>query len=87
MNDIEKRQGAEDLFPCFTPSLAAILLNREKALGRPLTEHEVNEIRDQSSCVMLPISMKPKMDESRGYVDIDPENCWNEWQQLRSEFE
>jgi uncharacterized protein YegJ (DUF2314 family) len=27
-----------------------------------------------------------KMDESRGYRDIDPENCWYDWQHLRAEL-
>ena len=75
----------EELYPCFTPSLIAILLNREKFLGRNLIEEEVNEIRDDSNVVMLPVSMKAKMDESRGYCDINPENCWNEWQEFKEE--
>lgn len=76
----------EELYPCFTPSLVAILLNREKSLGRPLAEDEVYKIRDESNVVMLPVSMKSKMDESRGYSDIDPENCWLEWQLCRDEL-
>lgn len=23
------------------------------------------------------------MDEKRGYKDIDPENCWEQWQEAR----
>ncbi len=75
----------KEIYPCFTPSLVAVLLNRENSLGRALTEREVYEIRDNCNVVMLPVSMKAEMDNSRGYEDIDPENCWLEWQQFRTE--
>jgi hypothetical protein len=27
-----------------------------------------------------------KLEETRGYRDVDPENCWTEWQELRLEL-
>ncbi|MDX1963581.1 MAG: hypothetical protein SFX18_10535 [Pirellulales bacterium] len=65
------------------PSLVATLLNRERAKGSPLTEAEVIEIRDNCPSVAVPIDVVPKIDAERGYKDIDPERCWEEWQETR----
>jgi hypothetical protein len=69
------------------PSLVATLLNRERAKGSPLTEAEVIEIRDNCPSVAVPRDMVPEIEEQRGYIDIDPENCWEEWQMARREFD
>lgn len=68
------------------PSLIATLLDRERAKGSPLTEAEVIEIRDNCPAIAVPVDVAREVDESRGYVDIDPENCWEEWQQARQEL-
>lgn len=65
------------------PSLVATLLNREKAKGSPLTEAEVIEIRDSCPSVAVPASMAARIDAERGYKDIDPERCWEQWQEAR----
>jgi hypothetical protein len=65
------------------PSLVATLLNREQAKGSPLTQAEVIEIRDSCTSVALPIAVAEKMDSERGYKDIDPEQCWEQWQEAR----
>ena len=65
------------------PSLVATLLDRERAKGSPLTEEEVIRIRDNCAAVAVPAEVAREIDESRGYVDIDPENCWEEWQRAR----
>ncbi|AYD01064.1 hypothetical protein [Neorhizobium sp. NCHU2750] len=72
------------LYP--VPSLLAILLNRERAKGSPLTEAEVSEIRDNCETIAVPIDVAREMDEQRGYLDIDPENCWHEWQRTRKDL-
>lgn len=69
------------------PSLVSILLNRERAKGSPLTEFEVMEIRDGCASVALPVEVAVKIDASRGYKDIDPEHCWQEWQDARKSLE
>jgi hypothetical protein len=66
------------------PSLVATLLNRERAKGSPLTEAEVIEIRDNCQSIALPIDVAEKMDAQRGYKDIDPERCWEQWQEARN---
>ena len=65
------------------PSLVATLLNRERAKGSPLTEAEVIEIRDTCPSVAVPIDVAQKIDAERGYKDIDPERCWEQWQEAR----
>jgi len=65
------------------PSLVATLLNREQAKGSPLTEAEVMEIRSNCPSVAVPIEVAEKIDAERGYKDIDPERCWEQWQEAR----
>ena len=68
------------------PSLVSTLLNREQTKGSPLTEAEVLQIRDDCPSVAVPIDIVPKIDAERGYKDINPENCWAEWQEARQRF-
>jgi hypothetical protein len=35
---------------------------------------------------MLPESVKADMEAKRGYADIDPERCWEDWQRVRAEM-
>jgi hypothetical protein len=65
------------------PSLVATLINREKAKGSPLTEAEVIQIRDGCPSVATPVDVARAIDEERGYKDINPEICWEEWQETR----
>jgi hypothetical protein len=67
----------------FMPSLTAVLLHYERAAGRPLTEQEVLQIREAAACVATPIELVPHLEDQRGYRDIDPERCWDEWQRVR----
>lgn len=78
---------SEKLIPIFMPSLASLLLNSERSKGAPLTHEEVMSIRDNGVCMMIRQSVARKMEESRGYRDVDPENCWEDWNALRSELE
>lgn len=76
----------ERLIPVIMPSLAAILSDAETKKGSPLSEDEVLRIRDAAPCMILPESHVAALDEKRGYRDIDPDNCWEEWQQLRTQL-
>lgn len=76
----------ETLVPVFIPALAAILLRGEDLKGSPLTREQVLKIRDSAVAMMLPRAQADKMAESRGYPDIDPENCWYDWQMLRRDM-
>lgn len=79
----QKPKASSQLVICPMPSLVATLLNRERAKGTPLTEAEVIEIRDGCPSVVVPIDIVEKMDTERGYKDIDPERCWEQWQEAR----
>jgi hypothetical protein len=69
------------IFPM--PSLLATLISSEQAKGSALTEAAVIQIREGCPSVAVPIDVVPRIEESRGYKDIDPERCWKEWQEAR----
>lgn len=73
----------EKLIPVFIPALGVLLVSMEDKKGSPLTPDEVLAIRNKAAVIMMRASDAHKMDESRGYRDIDPENCWHDWQKLR----
>jgi len=64
------------------PALSAILAAKEREKGSPLTESEVLAIRDSAAVMVLPDKGEPLV-ERRGYADIDPQKCWQQWQALR----
>ena len=74
----------DDLLPVFIPALVALLIRAEELNGCPLTRNQVMAIRDNANCVMLPASAKAGMEEERGYADIDPERCWEDWLIVRA---
>ena len=76
----------DDLVPVFIPSLVVLLLNLEKKKGSPLTRDEVLDIRDNAVAMMLPLSMARELAEKRGYDDLDPENCWSEFLELKNQM-
>ena len=75
-----------ELIPVFIPALGTMLLSAEDKKGEPLTNDEVIEIRDNAACIMMTVADATKMAGSRGYDDLDPENCWYDWQMLRREL-
>ncbi len=77
---------SEELVIYCVPSLVATLLNREQAKGSPLTEEEVIQIRDGCPAIALRPETAKEMDEKRGYKDINPDYCWEEWQEARKEL-
>ncbi len=76
-----------DLKPVFMPALGAMLIAAEDKKGEPLTNEEVLSIRDNAACIMMTHADAAKLAESRGYNDLDPENCWYDWQMLRRELD
>jgi acyl carrier protein len=67
----------------FIPSLAAILVNHEQKVGTSLTESQVLAIRDRSAVMAVPETVAAEMGKSRGYTDISPEHCWQDWLHLK----
>jgi len=84
--NVRQKMSEERLILYFMPSLVATLLNRECAKGAPLTEEEVLAIRGAAPCVATPVDVAAKVDQERGYTDIDAENCWAEWQAIREDL-
>ncbi|MFI7678243.1 hypothetical protein [Actinophytocola sp. NPDC049390] len=84
---MDSHRAAEgDLVIDFSPPLVAVLLAAERSKGGPLTEEEVLGIRDGATCVRLPRSVAEAMAEQRGYADLEPERCWEQWQAVRTGF-
>ncbi|WP_312267815.1 hypothetical protein [Pseudescherichia sp.] len=63
----------------FIPALVVVLIAKEKEAGRELTRKEVESIRDSATAIRVPIETARDMVRERGYLDIDPENAWEEW--------
>ena len=80
-------KNEEKLLLVHVPALVAVLINAEDQKGSALTEHEVIEIRDTSQCIAMPLDVAEKVAEERGYSDIDPENVWQEWLQVKAELQ
>ena len=83
MAQSDDRDADEQLVLVPIPALVALLVHHERENGEPLTQAEVESIRDNAVCMTMPLSAARKMAEQRGYDDIDPENCWQEWVALR----
>jgi len=82
-----KEMPQEDyLIITHVPSLVATLLNKEKAKGKPLTQNEVESIRDNAPAVAMTQEQRASVDKGREYLDIDPENVWREWQLAKVEL-
>lgn len=77
--------ASDDLEMVFVPPLATILAACEKQRGRPLTEPEVVAVRDRATVVATPRSAVVKLSATRGFRDVDPEDCWADWHRLRVE--
>jgi uncharacterized protein YegJ (DUF2314 family) len=76
----------EQLVPVFIPALGPLLVCAEEQKGEPLSHDEVIRTRDKAACIMMQIEDARKLDETRGYRDIDPNNCWFDWQHLRRQL-
>lgn len=70
----------------FIPALVSVLLHRENEKGSPLTEQEVFEIRDKAVVIALPEEEAAAVARERGYQDIDPNRCFEQWQEVRTEL-
>ena len=77
----------EALIPVFVPPLATMLAHHEHEKGSPLTEEEVLSIRGSAMVIMMRRPHAEQMAQKRGYRDIDPQNCWLEWQKVRTRRE
>jgi len=63
----------------FIPALVAVLTAKEREAERDLVKEEVESIRDSATAIRVPVEVAREMVNERGYLDIDPENVWEEW--------
>jgi hypothetical protein len=68
----------------FIPALVAVLVAKEKDAGRELTCEEVESIRDSATAIRVPFEVAQDMVRERGYLDINPENVWEEWRDYKN---
>ena len=73
----------EELLIVPVPALVAVLMALENDKGAPLTEEEVLRARDGAASIVMPRFAAEAVAEERGYLDLDPENIWEEWQAFR----
>jgi hypothetical protein len=63
----------------------------EKQKGAPLTCDEVLAIRDDAKCIVMPADRAQifytHQDAYAPLPRIDPERCWEEWQEIRHDVE
>ena len=83
MQCLGETDDGEPLFAAFMPSLIALLVAEERKLGRTLDRSEAENIRDAASVVAAPRSALDALEKSRGYRDIDPERCHEEYLRVR----
>ena len=63
----------------FIPALVVVLLSKERETGRELTQQEVESIRDSATAIRVSVDVAKEMIKERCYLDIDPEDVWEEW--------
>jgi len=63
----------------FIPALVAVLTAKEREAERDLVKEEVESIRDSATAIRVPVEVARDMVNERGYLDIDPDNVWEEW--------
>lgn len=76
---------ASDVVPVFIPPLATILAAAERQRGQALSEADVIAMRDAAAVIMMRAEDAERMAVSRGFRDVDPEDCWADWHRLRVE--
>lgn len=70
----------------FIPSLVSVLIAAERGGGGPLNEAEVLSLRDRAGAMAVPADNAQRLGAGRGYRDVDPDRCWQEWQEQRLEL-
>jgi hypothetical protein len=80
-------ESLSDLEPVFMPPLSVLLMAAEKDQEQPLTQEQVEAIRDKGTCTMMKRRHAQKLERSRGYADLDPQLAWEQWRLLRERAE
>jgi hypothetical protein len=82
-----KPASDEPMVTVFLNPLVMLLAGRERQKGAPLTKEEVLAVRDHAQVVMMPRSQAEKfyasLDAQVPVPRINPERCWEEWEEIR----
>lgn len=80
------QQGIQpaELVPVMIPQLVVLFAAMETEKGRPLTRDEVEDLVSKSPCIAMEHADARTLEQSRGYVDIEPELAWEQWQIVRA---
>ena len=84
--DLVSRPNPEGHSIVFVPSLVSVLLAAEQGSGAALGEAEVLSLCDRAGAMAVPAESARKLEDGRGYKDLDPDRCWQEWQEQRQEL-
>ena len=92
---LKKRQGIagppEPIVKVYLNPLHMTLGAAERQKGTPLTEIEVLEVRDKTVAIEMPASTAKlfyaSLDAQVDVHRMDPENLWQEWQEIREHLE
>jgi hypothetical protein len=82
----ENMSNPDNLVPVPIPPLATVLAYAERTKGSRLSESEVETLRDECVCIMMQAADAEALAEKRGFIDVNPENCWADWHRLRVEM-
>lgn len=85
-SDLSAADGGPDepMVAVFMPALIFFLYKLEKEKGAPLSEDEVKRGLGMAPSIMMTRSDAQAFQEQRGFVDINPDNVWQEWQFVRT---
>lgn len=67
----------------FMPALVTLLLASEGKAVRALTRAEVEGIVEKGVCMTMKPRDAQKVERSRGYSDLDPEQAWEQWRVVK----
>jgi hypothetical protein len=84
--EISLRPNPNKLVFLFMPSLVSTLLANERKNGAPLSQKQVEAIRDSATITVAPPEAAKAVADGRGYQDIDPRHAWREWSAIRAQF-
>lgn len=86
LKDAKTTDGKPAMAMVFTPSLVSLIARAERLKGSPLTEAEALEVRNKAIGLVMPAEASAHIAQRRGYVDLDPDQCWEQWRAVRNQL-
>ncbi|HUR47634.1 MAG TPA: response regulator [Candidatus Saccharimonadales bacterium] len=65
--------------PVFMPSLLSLFREAESANQGALTREQACQIRAGAVAMMLDVALSRRIDQKRGFKDLDPTTFWEDW--------